>query len=115
MPVFILDPHFIELWRIGVNQFSFFLQSLRDLDEQLRALGSRLVVLRGKPEKVFAEIFAGKHPLKIKKLFWERDTTPYAKERDAKVAALASKHKVEVETFLRHTFLDIDVQPKSAM
>ena len=32
----------------------------------------------------------------------------YAKERDEKVAALAAKHKVEVETFLRHTFLDVD-------
>ena len=52
MPVFILDPHFIEPWRIGVNQFSFFLQGLEDLDAQLRAVGSRLVVLRGKPEEV---------------------------------------------------------------
>ena len=25
-----------------------------------------------------------------------------------KVAALAAKHKVEVETFLRHTFLDVE-------
>ena len=32
----------------------------------------------------------------------------YAKERDEKVAALAAKHKVEVETFLRHTFLDVE-------
>jgi cryptochrome len=108
VPVFILDPHFIEPWRIGVNQFSFFLQSLRDLDEQLRALGSRLVVLRGKPEEVWAEIFAGKHSFQVKKIFWEKDTTPYAKERDTKVLKLAQKNKVEVQTFLRHTFLDID-------
>jgi cryptochrome len=107
VPIFILDPHFTDPDRIGVNQFSFFRQGLLDLDEQLRARGSRLIVLRGTPEQVWKEVFAGKHKFKLNRLFWERDTTPYAKQRDEAVTALAQKHRVEVQTFSRHTLLDI--------
>lgn len=108
VPIFILDPHFIEPHRIGVNQFSFFRQALVDLDEQLRSKGSRLVVLRGDPEKIWKEIFQGKHPFKVTTLLWERDTTPYARQRDQRVAEIAAKHGVKVETFSGHTLLDID-------
>lgn len=108
IPIFILDPHFVEPHRIGVNQFSFFLQGLEDLDAQLRAKGSRLVVLRGEPEKVWKQVFEGKHSFKITNLVWERDTTPYARKRDQAISKLAAKHGVTVETFHGHTLLDID-------
>lgn len=108
IPIFILDPHFVEPHRIGVNQFSFFLQGLEDLDAQLRSKGSRLIVLRGTPEKIWKDVFEGKHPFKLTHLVWERDTTPYSRKRDAAVSSLAAKHKVRVEHFPGHTLLDID-------
>lgn len=107
VPVFILDPHFVEPHRIGVNQFSFFLQGLIDLDAQLRKLGSQLVILRGKPEKVLENVFKGKHTFKAKTLLFEQDTTPYAVQRDEAVTKLAKKHGVSVESFPGHTLLDI--------
>lgn len=107
VPIFILDPHFVQPWRIGVNQFSFFLQALIDLDEQLRKAGSQLIVLRGKPEKVFEGIFKGKHPFKAKTLLFEQDTTPYAVKRDRAIMELAKKHGVAVESFSGHTLLNI--------
>eukprot|EP00451_Oxyrrhis_marina_P003790 CAMPEP_0204276956 /NCGR_PEP_ID=MMETSP0468-20130131/29025_1 /ASSEMBLY_ACC=CAM_ASM_000383 /TAXON_ID=2969 /ORGANISM="Oxyrrhis marina" /LENGTH=522 /DNA_ID=CAMNT_0051253665 /DNA_START=12 /DNA_END=1580 /DNA_ORIENTATION=+ len=107
IPVFILDPHFVEPHRIGVNQFSFFRQALVDLDEQLRVLGSRLVVLRGEPEKVWQDVFQGKCSFKVSTLLFEKDTSPYSMQRDEKVTALAGKHGVKVETFTSHTMLDI--------
>lgn len=106
VPIFILDPHFTN-GRLGVNQFSFFLQGLIDLDQQLRKQGSQLVVLRGKPEKVFADIFKGKHPFKAKTLLFERDTTPYAVKRDQDIEKMAKKCGVAVESFSGHTMLDI--------
>jgi len=107
VPVFILDPHFVQPWRIGVNQFSFFLQGLIDLDQQLRKAGSQLVVLRGTPEKVFEAIFKGKHPFKAKTLLFEQDTTPYAVKRDEAIQKLAKRHGIAVESFSGHTLLNI--------
>lgn len=37
-PVFILDPHFAKPSIVGVNRYSFLLESLRDLDTSLRVL-----------------------------------------------------------------------------
>eukprot|EP00929_Paragymnodinium_shiwhaense_P092648 TRINITY_DN5262_c0_g1_i1.p1 TRINITY_DN5262_c0_g1~~TRINITY_DN5262_c0_g1_i1.p1 ORF type:complete len:529 (-),score=150.22 TRINITY_DN5262_c0_g1_i1:69-1589(-) len=107
VPIFILDPHFVEPHRIGVNQFSFFMQALNDLDSQLRKAGSQLVVLRGKPEAVFEGIFKGKHPFKAKTLLYENDTTPYAVKRDTAIEKLAQKHNVAVESFSGHTMLNV--------
>lgn len=107
VPIFILDPHFVEPHRIGVNQFSFFMQGLNDLDSQLRKAGSQLVVLRGKPEAIFESIFKGKHPFKAKTLLFEQDTTPYAVKRDTAVEKLAKKYNVAVESFSGHTMLNV--------
>jgi cryptochrome len=107
VPMFILDPHFVETHRIGVNQFSFFLQSLMDVDQQLRKVGSRLLILRGKPETVFEGIFKGKHPFKAKTLLFEKDTTPYAVKRDDAIEKLAKKYGIAVESFSGHTLLDV--------
>lgn len=107
VPIFILDPNFVQPSRIGVNQFSFFLQGLIDLDQQLRKFGSQLVVLRGKPKKVFEAIFKGKHPFKAKTLLFEQDSTPYAVKRDQAVEKLAKKYGVVVESFSGHTLLNI--------
>ena len=48
-PVFVLDPHFAKPEFVGVVRYNFLLKSLADLDSTLRALGSRLYILRGKP------------------------------------------------------------------
>eukprot|EP00929_Paragymnodinium_shiwhaense_P077739 TRINITY_DN40087_c0_g1_i1.p1 TRINITY_DN40087_c0_g1~~TRINITY_DN40087_c0_g1_i1.p1 ORF type:complete len:601 (+),score=87.14 TRINITY_DN40087_c0_g1_i1:51-1853(+) len=107
-PFFILDPNF-DFSRIGVNRYSFLLESLRDLDEQLRtSYQSRLLVLRGRPENVFLELFTGKGPFKLQSLYWEKDSEPYACHRDGAVEALASKHSIRTRGFLGHTLLDLD-------
>jgi cryptochrome len=78
-PVFILDPWFVKNAKVGPNRYEshnfkafllwcivhssflnswrFLQESLEDLDKQLRSLGSRLFVIRGKPMDVFEEIF----------------------------------------------------------
>lgn len=107
-PFFILDPWF-DRSRVGVNRFEFLLQSLRDLDRQLReGYESRLLVLRGRPEEVLLELFEGRGHFRLTSLFWERDSEPYARERDARVEALASSHGVRTKSFMGHTLLDLD-------
>mmetsp|Transcript_93250 Transcript_93250/g.200123 ORF Transcript_93250/g.200123 Transcript_93250/m.200123 type:complete len:587 (+) Transcript_93250:92-1852(+) len=109
VPFFILDPWFADPSRVGVNRFQFLLESLRDLDQQLRAEhGSRLLVLRGRPEEVLREIFGGKGPFHLKSIFWEKDSEPYARQRDRRVEALAAELGVRAESFSGHTLLDLD-------
>ena len=63
------------------------LETLQDLDRSFRALGSRLLVVRGNPESVFPILFK---EWKTTELYYELDTEPYALERDARVNSIAS-------------------------
>ena len=55
--VFVLDPWFVQNARVGPNRWRFLHETLKDLDESLRKIGSRLFVIRGKPNEVFERIF----------------------------------------------------------
>ncbi|XP_038063798.1 cryptochrome-2-like [Patiria miniata] len=102
--VFILDPMFVKSGTVGINRWRFLLQSLQDLDDGLKGLGSRLYVLRGKPTEVFPDIFK---KWKISHLTFELDTEPYATQRDEAVEAIAEKHGVQITKKSSHTLYDI--------
>ena len=56
-PVFILDPWFVKNANVGENRWRFLQQTLEDLDDSLKKLGSRLFVLKGNPEEVLEKYF----------------------------------------------------------
>ncbi|CAN0549821.1 unnamed protein product, partial [Ectocarpus sp. 8 AP-2014] len=64
------------------SRTAFLLESLQDLDEQLRAKGSRLFVVRGKPEEVLPQLF---EEWNVKKLTFEADSEPRSRARDREV------------------------------
>lgn len=108
-PCFILDPWFIKPQKVGVNRMNFLLESLQDLDSKLqKSYGSRLLVLQGNPKEVLGKIFNGKGPFKIDRVYYERDTEPYAKKRDADIGAIAAKNGIEVSSFSGHTMYDVE-------
>ncbi|XP_027344568.1 (6-4)DNA photolyase isoform X2 [Abrus precatorius] len=60
-PVFVIDPHYMKpdphafspgSSRAGLNRITFLLESLLDLDLNLKNLGSRLLILKGDPAEV---------------------------------------------------------------
>jgi cryptochrome len=104
-PVFVLDPHFADPCTVGVNRYSFLLQSLADLDAGLRSLGSRLYLLRGSPEALFPVIFES---WGVDTLTFETDAEPYALERDCRVRALAGAAGVRVSSHCSHTLHAMD-------
>jgi len=53
-PVYIINQ--AQQQPCGVNRWRFILESLKDLDNNLRKLGSRLIVLNGDPEVVLPEL-----------------------------------------------------------
>ena len=103
-PVFMLDPWFVKNARVGVNRWRFLQETLADLDQQLRKLGTRLIVVRGKPEVEFPELF---RIWNIQQLFYEVDTEPYSRARDQKVNEIAAEHKVGISKYVSHTLYDV--------
>jgi deoxyribodipyrimidine photo-lyase len=84
LPVFVLDP---ALWErspyVGDKRRAFLLGSLRALDEDLRARGSRLVLRRGDPVEVLARLVRESGAGAV---FAQGDVSPYARRRDRRVA-----------------------------
>lgn len=66
---------------------------------------SRLVVLRGEPEKVFEQILKA---WSVTHIIYEVDTAGYARERDARVKKVAKRLGVEVVEVQGATLYDVD-------
>ena len=102
-PVFVLDPWFVKNGQVGENRWRFLAQTLQDLDDQLKSLGSRLFVVRGSPKEALPKLFKDWN---VKKLTFESDTEPYSVERDREITKLAQDFKIEVVSKLSHTLFD---------
>ena len=102
-PVFVLDPWFVKNGKVGDNRWRFLAQSLEDLDQQLKKLGTRLFVVRGAPKDVFTELF---EKWNVKRLTYELDTEPYGVKRDSEINSIAEDKKVEVIAKMGHTLFD---------
>jgi deoxyribodipyrimidine photo-lyase len=82
VPLFVLDENLLSGRWPSPNRVAFMLDSLRVLDEQFRERGSSLVVRRGKPADVVAEIAAetGASDVHV-----SREYGPYGRRRDEHV------------------------------
>lgn len=82
IPMFILDP---ALWSANASEkrLAFLLGGLRQLDADLRARGSRLLVRHGKPIEALTALAA---ETGARAIFAEEDYSPYARRRDAQIA-----------------------------
>lgn len=79
------------------------LQSLVNLDQNLRKHGSRLFVLRGDPTKILPQLYES---LKITHVYHEIDTEPFWQQRDFHMSKEASKKQVAVVAVHGHTLYD---------
>jgi deoxyribodipyrimidine photo-lyase len=83
IPVFVLDPALLDSPHVGPKRVAFLLGGLRQLDADLRARDSHLVVRRGDPADELAALMAESGAQAV---FTEGDFTPYSRQRDARVA-----------------------------
>ncbi|TFK06320.1 suppressor of cytokine signaling 4 [Platysternon megacephalum] len=104
-PIFILDPWFPKNMRVSVNRWRFLVESLKDLDESLQKLNSRLFVVRGRPTEIFPVLFK---EWKVTRLTFEIDTEPYSRQRDSEVVRLAAEHGIQVIQKVSNTLYDTD-------
>jgi cryptochrome len=101
--VFIIDPWFAKPEIVGINRYCFLLQSLSDLDTNLRAIGSRLYVVKGRPEEQLPMLTT---LWNVELLTFESDTEPYARKRDKHIGADLSSRGVTISSFCSHTLRD---------
>jgi deoxyribodipyrimidine photo-lyase len=89
IPAFVLDPALLDSPYVGEKRVAFLFGGLRQLDADLRVRGSRLVVRRGEP---LAEMSRLREETGATGVFAEEDFSPYARQRDARVAAALPLH-----------------------
>ncbi len=86
IPLFILDPNILNspYHRAAHKRQAFLFGGLRQLDEDLRTRGSRLIVRRGQPLAVLSRVRAETNAAAI---LAAEDFSPFARRRDALAAA----------------------------
>ena len=92
IPTFILDPKLLASRWAGEARTAFLFGGLRALDAALRARGSSLVVRAGDPAEELARLAAESGAGLVAA---ERDHSPYATARDARVEGLLPVHWAE--------------------
>ncbi len=91
VPVYVLDPAVLDARWHGRAEArrAFLFASLRSLDAELRARGSRLIVRLGRPEAVLTELVSQTGASGI----WaEEDYSPFARQRDTTLRASLPLH-----------------------
>ena len=96
---------FVKNAKVGPNRWRFLVQSLQNLDDNLKKIGSRLFILKGTPTETFKKLFK---EWNVKKLTFEVDIEPYAKTRDEEIKKLAVNHSVTVVAKVSHTIYDLE-------
>jgi len=82
IPLYVLDDKLLHGRYASPARARFMLGCLRALDEDLRALGSGLVVRHGAPEQ---EVVAVAQKTGARAVLWTSDVAPYARRRDSTV------------------------------
>jgi len=107
---FVLDPVLLRGPRVGAPIVAFFMDSLAELREQLRARGSDLALLEGD----FATELRGLSArVGATALYFNLDYEAQARTRDAHVTATLRRDGVHVESFTDHVYYGADETRKA--
>jgi len=105
IPVYIFDEaDFVDTQfgtkKTGAFRLQFLLESLSDLHQQLKALGSGLIVLKGNTAELLTELIK---KYNVSKIYCKQEVAFEEKERLASVESSAWKALCSVETFSTST------------
>lgn len=106
LPLFIFDKNILDALEDKQDRrVTFIYQQIRGLSEELKNLGSSILVKYGKPEEVWAKIL---QQYEVKAVYTNHDYEPYARARDEKVSHLLSKNNIPFYTFKDQTIFEKD-------
>ena len=115
IPVYCFDESHFEITPYGFKKkgsfrAQFLLESLQDLDTNLRALGSGLRIVKGKPEIEIPKLV---QEYKVQKVFAKREVAFEEKQIEKKVQSELFKLRCELETFSTSTLYHAEDLPFS--
>ena len=94
IPCFIFDPRQIEPHAYQSKPgLRFMLQSIDDLERQLKAAGGKLALYHATPQEVITQLFVQQQ---IEAVFINRDYTPFSRQRDVEIADVCSQLGIEI-------------------
>jgi deoxyribodipyrimidine photo-lyase len=96
IPVFIFDERQLDNPYRGHNAFQFMVTSLIELDQKLKAKGSKLYFFKGVTHEVIDQLIKKAKP---EALFFNRDYTPFSRERDEAISEVCQKHNIELNVY----------------
>jgi deoxyribodipyrimidine photo-lyase len=104
LPIFIFDTDILEkLENKSDARVQFIHESLVEIQEKLKAIGSTLMVFHSKPIEVFKELL---QTYKIEKVFTNNDYEPYALERDSAIKEYLEQSDIEFRSFKDHVIFE---------
>ena len=107
--IFCFDKEFLSRDDFSVNRFQLFMNSILELQKELRELGSDLLVLDEGPKSLLPKILedlkkkTGAYPSLVS---WNRDYEPFARERDEFISEMLKDKSIAFETFRDHLIIE---------
>lgn len=92
--IFCIDSRFLSRPDFSASRFAFFLETLKELQSEMRETGSDLLVLDLEPEKAFEMIFETLKNFGVplpESCSYNRDYEPYAIKRDERINRLLTE------------------------
>jgi deoxyribodipyrimidine photo-lyase len=103
IPVFVFDPKIVSEFGPGAKPSLAFFGALLSLQEELIAIGKKIVFLEGDAEKVIPDfIFENK----CNALYFNRDYEPFGRDRDLKVVNKLKSMETKVFHFKDHVLFE---------
>ena len=97
IPIFIFTPEqIVKNTYKSNNSVQFMIESLKDLEKQLKKNGGKLYYFYGSPSNVITKIIKNE---KIDALFLNMDYTPYSIKRDKKIEKICKRNKISFNSF----------------
>lgn len=106
LPLFIFDTEILDkLEDKDDARLTFIYQSLALMNEELKRLGSSMLIKNTSPEKAFAEIL---NEYAVDTVFTNHDYEPYAKKRDKAITQILAAKEIKFCTYKDHVIFDRD-------
>ena len=101
-PVYFLEPDIKN--KVGVNRLRFLMQSLQDLDLNLKKLNTRLYIIRGNAVEELPKLF---DEWQVKNLTCQVDIDPIYVKQDEAIDDIAEKKDIFIVRRVQHTVYDV--------
>ncbi len=104
LPLFIFDRNILDdLPEKKDPRVEFIHRSLDALREQMKEMGSALIVRQGRPEEIWADLLK---EFNITAVYTNRDYEPYATGRDTRIRELLQSRKIAFHTHKDHVIFE---------